>query len=321
MNSLRSYKMRCVLSVLLMGFVVSSPKSVRAGADDADNTTGVGATTAINDFQFAGTATLTIHGQERPANLLVTVLEPPVVDANGVQYVKATHEFTFANGSRIITADQEIATPTETEGLYTITAIMDITSGTGIYEGVTGQLMANGTIDFAALPPVAQFEVVGVVLEDTTGAGATTAINDFQFAGTATLTIHGQEKPADLLVTVLEPPVVDVNGIQYVKATHEFTFADGSSLITADQEIATPTETEGLYTITAMMNITSGTGLYEGVTGCLMANGTIDFAALPPAAHFEVVGAIREDTRGSGSTAAISDIQFEGTATLTIHGQ
>ena len=302
----------------MIALVGSIPRSARAGAD---NTTGAGATAAINDFQFAGTATLTIHGQEKPAELIVTLLEPPVVDANGVQYVKATHEFTFADGSSFITSDQEIATPTETEGLYSITATMDVTSGTGIYEGVTGCLMAHGTIDFAAQPPAAQFELVGVIHEDTTGAGATAAINDFQFAGAATLTIHGQEKQADLLVTLLEPPVVDANGVQYVKATHEFTFADGSSFITSDQEIAIPTETEGLYNLSAIMDITSGTGIYEGVTGRLEANGTIDFATQPPAAQFEVVGVVVEDTTGAGATAAINDFQFAGIATLTIHGQ
>ena len=234
------------------------------------------------------------HGetQEKLADLVVTVLEPPVVDANGVQYVTATHEFTFADGSSFITSDQEIATPTETEGLYTITAIMNITSGTGIYENVTGCLQANGTIDFAAQPPAAQFEITGAVITDTTGSGATSAISENQFAGKVTLTIHGQEKSADLVVTVLEPPVVDANGVQYVKATHEFTFADGSSFITSDEEIATPTETEGLYNLTAIMDITSGTGIYENVTGCLQANGTIDFAAQPPAAQFEITGAI-----------------------------
>jgi hypothetical protein len=161
MKSLKSNKMRFALSVLMISFVVVSPKYAQAGDD---NTTGVGATAAINDFQFAGMATLTIHGQEKPADLVVTLLEPPVVDANGVQHVKATHEFTFADGSSFMTSDQEIATPTETEGLYSLTAIMNITSGTGIYEGVTGRLEANGTIDFAAQPPAAQFKVVGAVI-------------------------------------------------------------------------------------------------------------------------------------------------------------
>ena len=286
----------------------------------ADNTAGSGTTAAINDYQFAGTAMVNIRGHEKTADVLVTVLEPPVVDANGVQHVKATHEFTFADGSSFITSDLEIATPTETEGLYTITATMGITSGTGMYEGVTGQLEANGKIDFAAQPPAAQFEFAGAVIEDTAGIGATAAISDFQFAGTATMTINGHEKTADVLVTVLEPPVVDANGVQHVKATHEFTFADGSSFITSDLEIATPTETEGLYTIIATMDITSGTGMYEGVTGQLEANGEIDFAAQPPAAQFEFAGAVIEDTTGSGATAAISDFQFAGTATMMING-
>jgi N-acetylneuraminic acid mutarotase len=284
---------------------------------------GSGSTAAINDYQFAGSATLTIHGQEKQAELLVTLVEPPVIDANGVQYVKATHEFTFADGSSFITSDKEVATPTETEGLYILTGIMDITSGTGIYEGVTGKLsVVNGMIDFAAQPPAAQFDIAGSIMEDTTGAGATAAINDYQFSGTATLTIHGQVKPANLLVTLLEPPVIDANGVQYVTATHEFTFSDGSSFITSDQEVATPTETEGLYILTGIMDITSGTGMYEGVTGRLsVVNGSIDFAAQPPIAQFDIAGAVIEDTTGTGATAAINDYQFVGIATLVIHGQ
>jgi len=315
MKSSRKFNMTFVLFVLTAGLIAAGAGSAE---ESVDNTTGSGSSAAISDFQFAGTATLKINGQEKPADMLVTLMEPPFVYSNGVQYVKSTHEFTFADGSSFITSDQEIVKPTETEGLYNITAIMVIISGTGTYEGVSGRLIADGTVDFAAQPPAAQFEIFGAVIEDTTGSGATAAINDHQFAGTATLTIHGHEKQADLLVTVVEPPVVDANGVQYVKATHEFTFADGSSFITSDEEIATPTETEGLYTITATMDITSGTGIYEGVKGRLEANGTVDFTT--PAAQFEIFGAVIEGTTGSGATAAINDHQFAGTATLTIHG-
>lgn len=124
------------------------------------------------------------------------------------------------------------------------------------------------------------------------GSGATSAINDYQFAGTATLTIHGQEKSADLLVTLLEPPVVDANGVQYVKAMHEFTFSDGNSFTTSDQEIATPTAPPGLHFLTGLMDLVSGTGIYESVTGRLSVNGTIDFAAEPPEAQFDMAGEI-----------------------------
>jgi N-acetylneuraminic acid mutarotase len=292
-----------------------------AVASGPDSTWGSGATSAINDYQFAGTATLNIRGQEKSAELLVTLLAEPEVEPNGVQHVLATHTFTFADGSSFTTSDQEVATPTATPGLYTLTGIMDLISGTGMYEGVTGRLTVNGTIDFAAQPPAAQFDIGGAIIENTTGSGATVAINDYQFAGTAMLNIHGQEKSADLLVTLLEPPVVDANGVQYVKATHEYTFADGSSFTTSDQEIATPTATPGLYILTGIMDIASGTGIYGGVTGRLAVNGTIDFAAQPPSAQFDIAGAVIENTTGSGATAAISDNQFAGTATLTIHGQ
>ena len=304
----------------MLMFVVVAGGMQSAGLA-AENTTGSGATAAVNDYQFAGTATLTIRGHEKSAELVVTVLEPPVIDGDGVHHVVASHKFTFADGSSITTSDQEIAEPTATPGLYALTANMEVVSGTGIYEGVSGALTASGTMDFAAVPPAAQFDLAGTILEDTTGSGATTAINDYQFAGVTMFILEGREKSADLVVTVLEPPVVDGNGVQYVKATHQFTFADGSSLTTSDAEVATPTAVPGVYTIVAQMEIVSGAGLYEGVRGQLEANGTIDFTAIPPAAQFDLAGAVIENTRGTGATAAINDYQFSGTATLVIQGE
>ena len=280
---------RLVYGIVIVTLTSTTPGWATGGAD---NTTGSGATTAMNDYQFAGAATLTICGQEKTADLLVTVLEPPVVDGEGVHHVKASHEFTFADGSCITTLDEETATPTDTPGLYTLVASMDIVSGTGVYEGVTGQLEANGTMNFVAEPPAATFDLAGSVIQNTMGSGTTTAINDYQFAGTAMLLIQGQERPADLLVTVLEPPVVDGEGVHHVVAMHEFTFADGSSLTTSDQELAAPTTTPGLYALMASMQIVSGTGMYERVVGRLEATGTMDFAAEPPTAQFDLAGGI-----------------------------
>jgi hypothetical protein len=126
-----------------------------------DPVSGAGSSSAINAFQFEGTATLVIRGQEEPANLLVTVLEPPSISDEGVQHVVATHTFTLADGS-ITTSDMEIAEPTATPGLYTLNANMEVISGTGVYEGVCGHLTAHGTIDFRALPS-AEFEVTGSI--------------------------------------------------------------------------------------------------------------------------------------------------------------
>ena len=126
--------------------------------------------------------------------------------------------------------------------------------------------------------------------DPVSGSGSSSAINEYQFAGSATLVIRGQEKSAELLVTVLEPPRISDDGVHHVVATHTFTFADGS-ITTSDKEVAEPTETLGLYTLNATMNVVSGTGIYEGVSGRLTAHGTIDFRAVP-AADFEIAGAI-----------------------------
>lgn len=161
---------------------------------------------------------------------------------------------------------------------------------------VNGKIYAIGgstvSVPFTRVATVEEYEPISPAVDSIWGSGATFAISDYQFAGTALLTINGVEKPADLLVTLMEPPAVYTNGVQYVKATHEFTYEDGSSFITSDQEIVIPTETEGLYNITAIMDIVSGTGIYEGATGRLIAYGTIDFATQPPAAQFEIVGAV-----------------------------
>lgn len=126
----------------------------------ADPVSGKGSSSAINEYQFAGSATLVIRGQEKSAELLVTLLGLTVND-EGVQHVVATHTFTFADGS-ITTSDKEVAEPTTTPGLYTLNANMNIVSGTGGYEGASGRLTAHGTIDFRALP-TAEFEIIGVI--------------------------------------------------------------------------------------------------------------------------------------------------------------
>lgn len=126
--------------------------------------------------------------------------------------------------------------------------------------------------------------------DPVSGSGSSSAINDFQFEGSAALVIRGAEKSAKLLVTVLAPPEISDEGVQHVVATHTFTFADGS-ITTSDKEIAEPTETPGLYTLNATMKVVSGTGVYEGVSGHLTAHGTIDFRGVP-AAEFELRGSI-----------------------------
>jgi hypothetical protein len=148
------------IPVLTMAMLIVLSTALAEPAKDP--VSGSGSSSAISDYQFAGSATLVIRGQEKLAELLVTLLGLTVSD-EGVQHVVATHTITFTDGSgSITTSDKEVAEPTETPGLYTLNANMEIVSGTGIYEGVTGRLTAHGTIDFRALP-TAEFEIAGVI--------------------------------------------------------------------------------------------------------------------------------------------------------------
>ena len=135
--------------------------STALGGPARDPVSGYGTSNAINDNQFAGTVTLVVRGEEKSAQLLVTLLAPPRTSNDGVLHVVATHTFTFADGS-FTTSDKEVAEPTETPGLYALNATMQVVSGTGVYEGVTGHLTAHGTMDFLA-GPTAEFELRGSI--------------------------------------------------------------------------------------------------------------------------------------------------------------
>ncbi len=162
---------------------------------------------------------------------------------------------------------------------------------------MTARIKKMTSIKSVPVLALALMVVLGVALAEpasdpVSGSGSSSAINEYQFAGTVTLVIQGQEKTADLLVTLLEEPRESDEGVLHVVATHALTFADGS-ITTSDKEIAEPTSTPGLYTLNANMKVVSGTGVYEGVSGHLAAHGTIDFRPLPvPAAEFEIRGSI-----------------------------
>jgi hypothetical protein len=81
--------------------------------------------------------------------------------------------------------------------------------------------------------------------------------------------------------------VVDDDGTQHVKATHTFTFDDGTSFTTTDEETAVPTETPGLFTLTGTLMITEG-----DYGGRLQVMGTMDFASEPPTAEYRLYGSI-----------------------------
>jgi hypothetical protein len=146
---------------------------------------------------------------------------------------------------------------------------MDPVSGTGSSEIIT----AN---PYVPLPEPLPEPPVGVMM---------------QFEGSVKLYVRGELKTAELLVNVYSV-VVNEEGVQHVSASHILTFEDGSTIITDDMEVAEPTETPGLYTINAKMEVKEGTGIYDGVSGHLTAHGTMAFNVWPYKASFTLKGAV-----------------------------
>jgi len=117
-----------------------------------------------------------------------------------------------------------------------------------------------------------------------------------QFEGSVELSVRGELKTAELLVNVYSV-LVNEEGVQHVSASHILTLVDGSTIVTADKEVAEPmTDTPGLYTINAKMEVKEGTGIYDGVSGYLTAHGTMDFRVFPFEASFTLRGAISSAT-------------------------
>lgn len=113
------------------------------------------------NMQFEGSVELSVRGESKTAHLLVKVYSI-LVNEEGVQHVSASHILTFGDGSTIETTDKEVAEPTDIPGVYTLNGNLDVTSGTGVYEGVSGQLTAHGTMDLRGLP-TASFTLRGAI--------------------------------------------------------------------------------------------------------------------------------------------------------------
>ncbi len=128
-----------------------------------DHVSGSGATVLDpTDGLFKGSGNLTIQGENLNASIIVSVAnlftsKDGVLQAKGV-----THTFDFGDGNTFITSGNEIGDPTDTPGLFTLKGLMRITSGTGAYENVSGQLTIRGEMDMRALP-AASFDFEGVI--------------------------------------------------------------------------------------------------------------------------------------------------------------
>lgn len=133
-----------------------------------DPVSGSGFTSATGPTTFLGTATLIVRGEVLDADVEVTLLKPPVVSEDGVLHVnEIEHIFIFSvdeNGELIdsfTVTGKEVADPTDTPGLYILNGYMKIISGTGAYEGATGEMSVHGQIHL--VEGWASFEIHGAI--------------------------------------------------------------------------------------------------------------------------------------------------------------
>lgn len=92
-------------------------------------------------------------------------------------------------------------------------------------------------------------------------------------------------------VIPLEPPESKDGGLYFPKVQHVFEFGEGSTLTTIGEELAMPMdENPAVCTLHGNMEITDGTGVFEGASGVIRVNGQMDWSV--GIATFSANGAI-----------------------------
>jgi hypothetical protein len=109
--------------------------------------------------------------------------------------------------------------------------------------------------------------------ETVKGSGHTFATGPFTFQGTAVFTIAGETSNVSVTTNLLGPPGATDDGTLHARTSHVFVFADGSSIVTLDNAVLSPTETPGLYNLSSRLEIIGGTGVYENACGSFTGGG------------------------------------------------
>jgi hypothetical protein len=112
--------------------------------------------------------------------------------------------------------------------------------------------------------------------EKVRGAGHTTAISQTAFQGAAELQVGGETLTANVTTVLLGPPTVTADGTLHAATSHTFSFTDGSSFVTLDRAVLSPTDEPGVYRLNTRATILDGTGIYADASGALNIHGTIN---------------------------------------------
>lgn len=140
MTKRRIKALACLALLVVLGVALAGPAR--------DPVSGSGFALANMDTGEAeGEATLVIRGEELVASVEVT-LGPPNFSDEGVLHTTSSHTFDFGDGDTITTSDKVVGEPTDSPGLLTLNEKLRIVSGTGAYEGASGNLTVHGQLQF-----------------------------------------------------------------------------------------------------------------------------------------------------------------------------
>ena len=112
---------------------------------------------------FSGTAIVVVGGEAMPGTVQVIPLQPPYEKDGVTHYPEIMHVFDFGDNA-LDTIGAEFAVPADDNpGILTLHGNMEITEGTGVFEGASGELRVNGQMNVGVMPPEATFEANGII--------------------------------------------------------------------------------------------------------------------------------------------------------------
>ncbi len=122
--------------------------------------------------------------------------------------------------------------------------------------------------------------VLGSALADSegdsvTGSGDVQLYSPVYGKGSATLSIEGEKFEGLVEVYVLASPEEKPDGLLFPEVKHIFNFGDDNTLTTIGEEFAKYTDQPPLCVLEGNMNITEGTGEFDGAYGEMDVHGKI----------------------------------------------
>jgi hypothetical protein len=162
-NSMKA-KMKKLISIKSIPILALALLIVLGSAladSEGDSVTGSGQVTAISEIQFHGTATLSIEGEKYKGLVLVTPIAPPELKDGGLYFPVVEHVFDFGDDNTFTTYGDEFANPTDQPGLSILDGCMNIDSGTGDFDGASGEMSVHGKIHL--IEGWASFKVNGTI--------------------------------------------------------------------------------------------------------------------------------------------------------------